>query len=174
MKKIFAHVAFALGFAPLAFAASVNTPYGPFLGVDGGTLNAGSGLQLGKSPLAQVCSEILLAKVDGADIKVGDAVELTGNLNTGYKNTNPVQVCVNAASENFLGIAVSAGSDKQIIQVCASGVVRAYCPGGAQTGWRFDTDTTAGALAHTTTTPGVFRALQDTSADYVIGQVFSH
>lgn len=177
MKKILAIAALGLVSAGLVYAANVNTPYGPFVGVDGGTLRTGSGIQFGQNPLDQSCAQVVLATAAGA-LNVGDAVVYGGSA-----GPLSVQHTSNTADPLFAGIVLTAATGSgQVVQLCQSGVVRAYVPGGATYGQLFVTKNTAnGALvelvasgatitADATSAIG-FRALQTVSGDYAIGRV---
>lgn len=176
MKKILAIAALGLVSAGLMYAANVNTPYGPFVGVDGGTLRTGSGIQLGQHPLDQVCSEVLLATAS-EPLAVGDAVVLGGSA-----GAVSIAKTTNVADPLFVGIVLTpASASGVVVQVCQAGVVRAYVPGGATAGQKFVTTSTGGALEEltgsgatitaSTTTAIAFQALQTTGGDYVIGRI---
>lgn len=176
MKKTLAIAALGLVSAGLVYAANVNTPYGPFVGVDGGTLRTGSGIQLGQHPLDQVCSEVLLATASES-LAVGDAVVFGGSA-----GAVSVAKTTNVGDPLFAGIVLSvATASGQVVQVCQAGVVRAYVPGGATYGEKFVTTSTAGALEElvasgatitaSTTSAIAFQALQTTGSNYVLGRI---
>lgn len=180
MKKMILALA-VLGLAiGLKADANVNSPYGPFVGVNGGVLRQGSAIQVGEYPKEQACTAMILATA-AVNISAGDPLVFVGTV-------GPVSVSktTTAADTLFAGIALSTTTYGNQVQVCTSGVVSANVAQTTTYGQKFCTSGTAGKLtAVASVTETLFTGLSSTavafqaleaktysaSTPYVIGRI---
>ncbi len=180
MKKMLLALA-VLGLAiGLKADASVNSPYGPFVGVNGGVLRQGSAVQIGEYPKEQACTSMILATA-AVNITAGDPLVWAGTV-------GPVSVSrtTTAGDTMFAGIALSTTTYGNQVQVCLAGVVSANVAQTTTYGQKFITSGTAGKLTASATvaeasytglsgTAIAFQALEakaySSSTPYVIGRI---